>query len=67
MLGTGGALHAGMLIFVAVALLVGWVLLKVAWNVASFGVHVLLGLAVLAVIAHFLRGKFGGRSAHSGA
>lgn len=56
-----------MLIFVAVALLVGWVLLKVAWNVASFGVHVLLGLAVLAVIAHFLRGKFGGRSAHSGA
>lgn len=56
-----------MLLFIAVALLVGWVLLNVAWDIASFGVHVLLGLAVLAVLAHFLRGRFGGRSAHSGA
>jgi multisubunit Na+/H+ antiporter MnhE subunit len=52
-----------MLIFVAIALLAGWVLLNVAWDVASFGVHVLLGLAVLAVLAHFLRGRFGTRSA----
>lgn len=60
-------MNAHMLLIVAVAFFVGWLLLKIAWNVASFGVHVLLGLAVLAVIAHVLRGKFGGRSAHSGA
>ena len=56
-----------MLLILAIALLVTWVALKVAWGVASFGIHVLLGLAVLAVIAHFVRGHFGGRSANSGA
>ena len=52
-----------MLIFLAVALLLGWVLLHVAWDVGSFAVHVLLGLAVLAVVAHFVRGRFGHGSA----
>ena len=52
-------LPIGMWIALAVALVLGWVFLNVAWDVASFAVHVLLGLAVLAVIAHFLRGRFG--------
>jgi hypothetical protein len=52
-----------MLILLAVVLLVGWLALNVAWDVGSFMVHVLLGLAVLAVIAHFLRGRFGRGSA----
>jgi hypothetical protein len=48
-----------MLIFVAIAFVLGWIALKVAWGVASFAVHALLALALLAVIAHFVRGRFG--------
>ncbi|MBZ0236155.1 MAG: hypothetical protein K8M05_27760 [Deltaproteobacteria bacterium] len=55
-----------MWILLAIALVVGWVVLNVAWDVASFAVHLLLGLAVLAVIAHFLRGRFGRRDAPAG-
>ena len=59
MTGTRDAAVTSMLILLAVILLVGWLALNVAWDVGSFAVHVLLGLAVLAVIAHFVRGRFG--------
>lgn len=50
-----------MLIALGIALLIGWILLKVVWHVASFGVHLLLIAAVIAVIFHFVRG-FAGKS-----
>lgn len=50
-----------MLIALGILLLVGWIALKVVWNVASFGVHLLLIAAVAAVIFHFVRG-FAGKS-----
>lgn len=33
-----------------------WVLAKFVWNVASFGIHILLVVAVVAMIVHFVRG-----------
>lgn len=59
-------MRAGMWIIVALALFAGWIALKVAWHVGSFAVHVLLGLAVLAMIMHFVRGRFGGGKATAG-
>jgi uncharacterized membrane protein YGL010W len=48
-----------MLVLLAIAFLVGWVLVKIAFGVASFAVHALLALAAVALVAHFVRGHFG--------
>lgn len=52
-----------MLIVLGILFLVGWLMLKLVWNVAAFGVHILLFAAVVAVVVHFVRaarGKTGG-------
>jgi hypothetical protein len=49
-----------MWIALGVLLLVGWVILKLVWNVAEFAVHFLLVAAVVAVVVHFVRARFGG-------
>jgi hypothetical protein len=61
---TARAMHSPvcMWIIVALALFAGWLALKVAWNVGSFAVHVLLGLAVIAMVMHFVRGHFGNKA-----
>jgi hypothetical protein len=51
-----------MWIILGIVLVVGWLALKVAWGVASFAVHALLVLAAIAVIIHFVRGRFGKKS-----
>jgi hypothetical protein len=48
-----------MLIVLGIIFLVGWLLLKLVWNVAAFGVHLLLAAAVIAVVVHFVRGHLG--------
>lgn len=50
-----------MWIAVGIFFVVGWLLLKLVWNVASFAVHFLLAAALLAVVVHFVRGYFGRR------
>lgn len=40
-----------------IGLLILWLVLKFAVGVASFGIHVLLGLAIVALIIHFVRGS----------
>lgn len=52
-----------MLIALGILLVVGWLLLKLVWNVAAFGIHVLLIAAVVAVIVHFVRARSGGGAA----
>lgn len=54
-----------MLIGLGVILLVFWLLAKFVWNVASFGIHVLLLAAVVAMVFHFVKG--GGLGAKRGA
>ena len=49
-----------MLIGLGILLLVFWVLAKFVWNVASFGIHILLVVAVVAMIVHFIRGRAAG-------
>ena len=44
-----------MLILLAALCLVGWLLGFVAYHTTSFAIHVLLVLAVIAVILHFAR------------
>ena len=48
-----------MFIILGILFIVGWLMLKVMWGVASMGVHLLLVVAVLAFIAHFLRSRTG--------
>ena len=36
-------------------------MLKLVWNVAAFGVHLLLIAAVIALVVHFVRGRAGKR------
>lgn len=48
-----------MWIILGVLFLVGWLLLKLVWNVAAFGVHFLLAAALIAVIVHFVAGRRG--------
>jgi hypothetical protein len=50
-----------MWIVLGILFVVGWLLLKLVWNVATFGVHLLLAGAVIFVIVHFVRARFGGR------
>jgi hypothetical protein len=49
-----------MWIVLGILFLVGWLMLKLVWNIAAFGVHFLLIAAVIAVVVHFLRGRGGG-------
>jgi hypothetical protein len=44
-----------MWILVGIALLVGWVMLKMVWGIASLAVHALLIAAVVAVVVHVVR------------
>jgi hypothetical protein len=55
-----------MWIVLGIILVVGWLLLKLVWNVAALGVHLLLVGAVIALVVHFLRGRFGGRDSTAG-
>ena len=45
-----------MLIGLGIILLICWLLAKFVWNVASMGIHVLLVVAVVAMIVHFVKG-----------
>jgi hypothetical protein len=45
-----------MFLLLFVVLLLAWVLGWVGFHVASFGIHVLLLLAVIALILHLVRG-----------
>jgi hypothetical protein len=46
-----------MLLILGILFVVGWLLLKLVWNVAAFGVHFLLAAAVIAIIIHFVRAR----------
>jgi hypothetical protein len=50
-----------MWIVLGVLFILGWLALKVMWGVASFAVHALLVAAVVAIAAHFVRGRFSNR------
>ncbi len=56
-----------MWIFLGILLLAGWLMLKLVWNVAAFGVHILLVVAVIAVVLHFVRARAGTRGGPPGA
>jgi hypothetical protein len=55
-----------MLIALGIFLVAAWLLLKVVWNVAAFGVHFLLAAGVLAIVVHFVRGHFGRDTSRAG-
>ncbi len=40
-------------------MLVAWMLAKFVWNVASFGIHLLLIVGAIAFVWHFLKGRVG--------
>jgi hypothetical protein len=46
-----------MLLALGILFVVVWVLLKLVWNVAAFGIHFLLAAALIAVIIHFVRSR----------
>lgn len=46
-----------MLVIVGILFLVAWLMAKFMWHVASFGVHVLLLGAIVAMIFHFIRAR----------
>ena len=46
-----------MFLIIAIVLFVLWAVSVVAFHVASTMIHVVLFLAVLAIIAHFVRGR----------
>ncbi|MDQ3370187.1 MAG: hypothetical protein M3680_32625 [Myxococcota bacterium] len=50
-----------MLIGLGILLLVLWIALKFVWGVASMGIHLLLAVGVIVMIAHFARGFLGTR------
>jgi hypothetical protein len=63
------ALHgyAGMWILLGIILVAGWLALKLIWNVAAFGVHLLLAAAVIALIVHIVvRARGRGRGSPAG-
>lgn len=43
-----------MWIILGVLFVVGWLLLKLVWNVAAFGIHFLLAAGLIALIVHFV-------------
>ncbi len=48
-----------MFLIIFVILLVAWLLGWIAFHVASAAIHILLAVAVLALIIHFIRGHRG--------
>jgi len=46
-----------MWVFIAVVLLVMWVLGFLVFHIAGFLIHILLLVAVVAVVLHFVRGR----------
>jgi hypothetical protein len=50
--------RAGMWIVIGVLFVIGWLMLKLVWGVASLAVHALLVAAVVALAVHFMRGRF---------
>ena len=50
-----------MWILIGILFIAGWLGLKLVWGVASMAVHFLLIAAVIALVVHFVRGRFGGR------
>ncbi len=44
-----------MLIAIAIILAVVWILGLTIWHVASAAIHILLALAVISIIVHFVR------------
>ncbi len=52
-----------MWIVIGAILVIGWLMLKLVWGVASLAVHVLLAAAAVALVVHFVRGRFGRRGA----
>jgi len=46
-----------MLLTLAIILLIAWLLGLVAFHVTAWFIHVLIVLAIIAVILHFLRGR----------
>jgi hypothetical protein len=55
-----------MWILLGIVFVVGWLMLKLVWNVAAFGVHILLAAAAIALVLHFVRGRSGGRDSSAG-
>jgi hypothetical protein len=51
-----------MLIGLGILLLVLWLLAKFVWGVASMGVHLLLAVAVIVMIVHYVRGRGAARA-----
>ena len=51
---------------IAIAFLIGWLLLKLVWGIASLTVHLLLAAAVIALVVHFVQKRFGHRDAPVG-
>jgi hypothetical protein len=49
-----------MLIALGILFVIAWIALKVVWNVAAFGVHLLLLAAAVMVVWHFVRGRSSG-------
>ena len=45
-----------MYLIIGAVLVVAWILCFTVFHVASFGIHILLILAVLSLIGHFVRG-----------
>jgi hypothetical protein len=50
-----------MLLALGILFVVIWLMLKLVWNVAAFGVHFLLAAALIAIVVHFVR-RGGGAS-----
>ena len=56
-----------MWILLGILLVVGWMMLKLFVGVASFAVHLLLVVAAIAVVVHFVRGRTGRGGVATGA
>ncbi len=46
-----------MFLIIGIVLAVAWVLGFTVFHVAAFGIHILLVLAIISIIFHFLRGS----------
>jgi hypothetical protein len=46
-----------MWVFIAIALVVLWVLGFLVFHIAGFLIHILLLVAIIAVVLHFVRGR----------
>jgi hypothetical protein len=46
-----------MWIVIGILVFIGWLMLKLVVGITSFAVHALLAVAVVAIVAHFLRGR----------